>query len=121
MTVPEGEKPVPNPEAVKPAAKATVDATKYVGTPAVGTSKAAASAGLNSAGPSNTEIDHEAREEARQLGITQFEMTAGLNDSPKFIRALREMVMDAMGTTVQAFASMGEPSSLASGILVAAD
>jgi protoporphyrin/coproporphyrin ferrochelatase len=67
------------------------------------------------------EIDHEAREEARQLGITQFEMTAGLNDSPKFIRALREMVMGALGTTVQAFASMGEPSSLASGILVAAD
>ena len=29
------------------------------------------------------EIDHEAREEARRLGITQFEMSAGLNDSPK--------------------------------------
>ena len=34
------------------------------------------------------EIDHEAREEARRLGITQFEMSAGLNDSPKFISAL---------------------------------
>src|SRR5262249_33400525 len=28
------------------------------------------------------EIDHEAREEAQQLGFTQFEMSAGLNDSP---------------------------------------
>lgn len=34
------------------------------------------------------EIDHEARHEAHQLGITQFEMTGGLNDSPKFIQAL---------------------------------
>ena len=67
------------------------------------------------------EIDHEAREEARQLGITQFEMTAGLNDSPKFIRALREMVMDAMGATVQSYASMGEHTPLASPALVAAD
>src|SRR6478609_5649850 len=31
------------------------------------------------------EIDHEAREEAAQFGIQQFEMTSGLNDSPKFI------------------------------------
>jgi len=42
------------------------------------------------------EIDHEAREEARQLGMTQFEMTAGLNDSPKFIQALSEMVQHAL-------------------------
>ncbi len=27
------------------------------------------------------EIDHEAREEAASLGFTQFEMSAGLNDS----------------------------------------
>jgi protoporphyrin/coproporphyrin ferrochelatase len=38
------------------------------------------------------EIDHEARERAGQLGFTQFEMTAGLNDSPTFIRALAEIV-----------------------------
>jgi ferrochelatase len=67
------------------------------------------------------EIDHEAREEARQLGITQFEMTAGLNDSPKFIRALREMVMDAMGATVQSYALAGEKSRLSASVLVAAD
>ena len=34
------------------------------------------------------EIDHHAREEARLLGIEQFEMTRGLNDSPTFIQAL---------------------------------
>jgi protoporphyrin/coproporphyrin ferrochelatase len=41
------------------------------------------------------EIDHEAREEAQQLGITQFEMSAGLNDSPRFISALAQIVMQA--------------------------
>lgn len=42
------------------------------------------------------EIDHEARHEAHELGITQFEMTAGLNDSPKFIQALAEIVQQAL-------------------------
>jgi ferrochelatase len=46
------------------------------------------------------EIDHEAREEAKQLGIRQFEMTAGLNDSPTFIAALRELVLTALGADV---------------------
>jgi ferrochelatase len=41
------------------------------------------------------EIDHEAREEAAELGLGQFEMTAGLNDSPKFIEALAHLVMKA--------------------------
>ena len=30
------------------------------------------------------------------MGIKQFEMTPGLNDSPKFIAALAEMVMTAI-------------------------
>lgn len=38
------------------------------------------------------EIDHEARHEAHRLGIRQFEMSAGLNDSPKFIAALAQIV-----------------------------
>ena len=42
------------------------------------------------------EIDHEARELARGLGIRQFEMTAGLNDSPRFIAALADLVMQAL-------------------------
>jgi cytochrome b6-f complex iron-sulfur subunit len=61
MAEPEGGKPSPNPEAAKPAVPGAVDATKYVGTPAVGTSKAAASAGLSSSGPSNTDIDRRRR------------------------------------------------------------
>ncbi|HZR33580.1 MAG TPA: ferrochelatase [Terriglobales bacterium] len=43
------------------------------------------------------EIDHEARAEAMKAGIEQFEMTAGLNDSPKFIAGLRELVTNAVG------------------------
>lgn len=43
------------------------------------------------------EIDHEAREEAIALGIEQFEVTAGLNDSPTFIAALADLVTNALG------------------------
>ncbi len=46
------------------------------------------------------EIDHEAREEAHELGITQFEMSSGLNDSPKFISALGDLVLRALDETV---------------------
>jgi ferrochelatase len=42
------------------------------------------------------EVDHEARAQARALGMERFEMMAGLNDSPTFIRALAEMVMEAV-------------------------
>jgi ferrochelatase len=42
------------------------------------------------------EIDHEARHEAYKLGITQFEMSAGLNDSAKFVQALAQIVQDAL-------------------------
>jgi protoporphyrin/coproporphyrin ferrochelatase len=47
------------------------------------------------------EIDHEAREEARRLGITRFEMSAGLNDSPKFISALGKFVLEALDEKVR--------------------
>ena len=43
------------------------------------------------------EINHEAREEAAALGIKQFEMTSGLNDSPTFIAALADLVETALG------------------------
>jgi ferrochelatase len=42
------------------------------------------------------EIDHEAREQSRRMGIAHFEMSAGLNDSPKFIQALGQIVLQAM-------------------------
>jgi protoporphyrin/coproporphyrin ferrochelatase len=47
------------------------------------------------------EIDHEARELASRLGFTQFEMSAGLNDSPKFIAALAEVVQRALAGPVR--------------------
>src|SRR5438045_2050710 len=56
----ETDKVNPNPEAAKTPAKPTVDATKYVGTPAVGTSKAAAAGGIAGTAPS-TEIDKRRR------------------------------------------------------------
>jgi ferrochelatase len=43
------------------------------------------------------EIDHEGREEAAKLGIQQFEMTSGLNNSPTFIAALADLVINAIG------------------------
>lgn len=42
------------------------------------------------------EINHHAREEAAKLGIEQFEMTSGLNDSPTFIAALADLVGSAL-------------------------
>jgi ferrochelatase len=42
------------------------------------------------------EIDHEAREQARKLGIERFEMSSGLNDAPTFIAALAELVIAAL-------------------------
>jgi protoporphyrin/coproporphyrin ferrochelatase len=52
------------------------------------------------------EIDHEARAEAHRLGITQFEMSAGLNDSPKFVEALAQMVRQALSETVHTASSL---------------
>jgi ferrochelatase len=55
------------------------------------------------------EIDHEARHEAHQLGITQFEMTGGLNDSPKFIQALTEIVQQTLTQEVSAAVPIRTP------------
>jgi ferrochelatase len=46
------------------------------------------------------EIDQEARREAALLGITQFEMTPGLNNSPTFISALADLVETAIGVNL---------------------
>jgi ferrochelatase len=65
------------------------------------------------------EIDHEAREEAAQLGIQQFEMSGGLNDSPTFIRALGQIVMDAMQTDIAE--ADGQANGMSVAELMAAD
>jgi ferrochelatase len=49
------------------------------------------------------EIDHEGREEARRLGIKHFEMSSGLNDSPKFISALAQLVLQALDQSVGSY------------------
>jgi len=61
------------------------------------------------------EIDHEAREEARRLGFMQFEMTAGLNDSPKFISALGQLVVEALGEEAALHASERQTEELMAG------
>jgi protoporphyrin/coproporphyrin ferrochelatase len=67
------------------------------------------------------EIDHEARAEARRLGITQFEMSSGLNDSPKFISALGQFVLEALQDKVQSCIPVYETGSIAAPALMAAD
>lgn len=58
------------------------------------------------------EIDIEAREEAAEHGIEQFEMMPGLNDDPSFIRALATLVYDAAGL---ASARPASPAAAAAG------
>ena len=53
------------------------------------------------------EIDHEGRELAEAAGIRQFEMTPGLNDSPTFIAALADLVMEAAGIETGALRNTG--------------
>lgn len=43
------------------------------------------------------EINIEAREEAESLGVTEFHMTSGLNDSPLLCRALADLVLRSVG------------------------
>ena len=43
------------------------------------------------------EINIEAREEVMRLGVEQFEMTAALGDSPRFISALADLVLHSLG------------------------
>jgi len=68
------------------------------------------------------EIDHEMREVARRLGFTRFEMSAGLNDSPRFIAALGQLVLEALGETVQSEIPVHESGKqIAAAALMAAD
>ena len=66
------------------------------------------------------EIDHEAREQAKSLGVERFVMTSGLNTSPTFIRALGEMVLDVLGPKEPAIEAANE-ASFSADRLVAAD
>ncbi|MBV9610186.1 MAG: ferrochelatase [Acidobacteria bacterium] len=46
------------------------------------------------------EIDHEARAQAASLGIRNFRMMSGLNDSPAFIAALEDVVLRAVNDSL---------------------
>ncbi len=70
MAGPENDPVKQNPQAGKEAAP-SAPATKYVGTPAVGTSKAAAAGGIAAVGPDNSEVDQRRRRLA-WIGITAF-------------------------------------------------
>jgi len=69
MAAPDSETVKPKPEAAKPAGG--VDATKYVGTPAVGTSKAAAAAGVATVGPAPSAAN-EGRRRLVWVSVTGF-------------------------------------------------
>jgi ferrochelatase len=43
------------------------------------------------------ELGVEYRRQAKERGVVQYEVTEGLNDSPKFIEALAELVFDKLG------------------------
>ncbi len=60
MAGPETLSDKPKPDAAKTSASAD-DAASYVGTPAVGTSKAAAAAGLATVGPKDSEVNNRRR------------------------------------------------------------
>ncbi|MGA8273439.1 MAG: ferrochelatase [Candidatus Sulfotelmatobacter sp.] len=66
------------------------------------------------------EINHEGREEARRLGITHFEMSSGLNDSPKFISALGQLVVQALDETVHSYPPLHTGRQAAPELLAAA-
>jgi len=46
------------------------------------------------------EINIEAREQAETVGLRQFEVMEGLNDSPRFITALADLVLSKVGVKV---------------------
>jgi len=71
MAGPESDSVKAKPEAAKPSGSSGSDATKYVGTPAVGTSKAAAAGGVASTGPAPSE-NNVARRRLVWCAVTAF-------------------------------------------------
>ncbi len=71
MAGPESDSAKPKAEMAKTSAAGGGDATRYVGTPAVGTSKAAAAAGLATVGPEPSEINR-SRRRLTWIAVTGF-------------------------------------------------
>ena len=55
------------------------------------------------------EINIEAREEAKKLGIERFRMMPAVGDSPLFIAALKELVLQAVGIDAGSALSQAAP------------
>jgi protoporphyrin/coproporphyrin ferrochelatase len=56
------------------------------------------------------EINIEAREEAKKLGVETFRMMPALGDSPYFIAAMKDLVLRAIGLETSAAAVAPSPS-----------
>jgi ferrochelatase len=57
------------------------------------------------------EINIEAREEAKKVGISKFRMMPAVGDSPLFIGALKELVLDAVGIATASTALRKAPKA----------
>jgi ferrochelatase len=57
------------------------------------------------------EINIEAREEAKKVGIEKFRMMPAVGDSPLFIGALKELVLDAVGIATGSAALLKAPTA----------
>jgi ferrochelatase len=57
------------------------------------------------------EINIEAREEAKKVGIERFRMMPAVGDSPLFIEALKELVLDAVGISAGSGALQEAPTA----------
>jgi protoporphyrin/coproporphyrin ferrochelatase len=57
------------------------------------------------------EINIEAREEAKKVGIEKFRMMPAVGDSPLFIGALKELVLDAVGIATGSAALQEAPTA----------
>jgi protoporphyrin/coproporphyrin ferrochelatase len=57
------------------------------------------------------EINIEAREEAKKVGIEKFRMMPAVGDSPLFIGALKELVLDAVGIATASAALQEAPTA----------
>src|SRR5258707_8085698 len=107
MAGPETTSDKPNPEAAKSAARGGAQATSYVGSPAVGTSKAATAAGIAAIGPDDSQIS------ARRRRLVGCGVTGFL--APWFIAFLRFFLPRTLFEPPTVF-KIGYPSEYALGV-----
>jgi cytochrome b6-f complex iron-sulfur subunit len=107
MAGPESESDKPKSDAANKSAAKGKDATSYVGSPAVGTSKAAPAAGLASVGPQHSEVNE------RRRGLVWFAVTSFL--TAWFLAFLRFFLPRTLFEPPTIF-KIGYPSDYALGV-----